>query len=159
MALREMEASGAGKILGIAGLEFWREPDGSFSAQKNLERFERKITEWDPMIIYAPHEFESHPDHKQAFKMVRDFSGEYQSRYKGDLLFYEVWTPIRDMDHIVDISEFIESKKAAILAHKSQCDALRFDEAILGLNRYRGEMHSWPGGDYAEVFTRLKTRT
>ena len=26
-----------------------------------------------------------------------------------------------------------------------------FVPAVRGLNRYRGEMHSWPGGDYAEV--------
>jgi hypothetical protein len=33
---------------------------------------------------------------------------------------------------------------------------MRLDEAILGLNRYRGEMHSWPGGDYAEVFAAMR---
>ena len=65
---------------------------------------------------------------------------------------YEVWTPLQEMDEIVDISAYLDEKLAVVRAHKSQCDVLKFDEAIRGLNRYRGEMHSWPGGDYAEVF-------
>ena len=69
---------------------------------------------------------------------------------------FEVWTPLQAMDRIVDISEFIEIKRKAIQAHQSQCEAMDFDEALLALNRYRGEMHSWPGGDYAEIFAAMK---
>jgi LmbE family N-acetylglucosaminyl deacetylase len=69
---------------------------------------------------------------------------------------YEVWTPLQRIDEIVDISPYVKTKRAAIRAYKCQCDVLAFDEAILGLNRYRGEMHSWPGGDYAEIFCRLR---
>jgi LmbE family N-acetylglucosaminyl deacetylase len=70
---------------------------------------------------------------------------------------YEVWTPLQRMDEIVDISPYVETKLAAVRAHKSQCAVLRFDEAVQGLNRYRGEMHSWPGGDFAEVFARMRS--
>jgi LmbE family N-acetylglucosaminyl deacetylase len=66
---------------------------------------------------------------------------------------FEVWTPLQDMDHIVDVSRYMKVKMAAIRAYRSQCAVMRFDEALAGLNRYRGEMHSWPGGEYAEVFT------
>jgi hypothetical protein len=53
---------------------------------------------------------------------------------------------------VIDISAFIEIKLAAIRAYETQCCVLRFDDAMAGLARYRGEMHSWPDGDYAEVF-------
>jgi LmbE family N-acetylglucosaminyl deacetylase len=66
---------------------------------------------------------------------------------------YEIWAPLAHIDHVVDISEVIEDKLRAIRAYRSQCDVMRFDEAFHGLARYRGEMHSWPGGAYAEVFS------
>jgi hypothetical protein len=46
----------------------------------------------------------------------------------------------------------VNAKREAIRAYRSQAEVIDFAEAILGLNRYRGEMHSWPGGRYAEIF-------
>jgi N-acetylglucosamine malate deacetylase 1 len=74
---------------------------------------------------------------------------------RPDVLMYEIWTPLQRLDEIVDISHFLQKKLAAVRAYRSQCAVVGFVEAVRGLNRYRGEMHSWPGGDYAEVFARL----
>ena len=69
------------------------------------------------------------------------------------------WLPARwreRTDRIVDITPWMDTKLRAVRAYKSQCAVLRFDQAVAGLNRYRGEMHSWPGGDYAEVFVEMQ---
>ena len=155
--IREKESRSATDILQIQVINFWREPDGAFRAtEKNVNRLIEKIKTFQPEIIYAPHENEEHPDHREAALLV---SRAYQllpaTVEKPIVWLYEVWTPIQKMDHIVDISPYVEIKRKAILAYESQCSVLAFDEAIIGLNRYRGEMHSWPGGDYAEVFKKM----
>ena len=157
--LREEEAITAAKILQVAEIEFWREPDGAFYPNENcVNRLVAKIQTVQPSIIYVPHELEQHPDHKAAAALVAK-----TILFLGDTIqnpvvwMYEVWTPIQQIDHIIDITGYITIKLKAIQAYNSQCSVLKFDEAILGLNRYRGEMHSWPGGDYAEIFKKLPT--
>jgi LmbE family N-acetylglucosaminyl deacetylase len=66
---------------------------------------------------------------------------------------YEIWSPLTQIDHVIDISSVIGEKLSAIRAYPSQNSIMRFDQAFRGLARYRGEMHSWPGGPYAEVFS------
>lgn len=156
--MREREATEAASILGITRFEFWRQPDGALLATHQLvDRLRAKIEEWEFEILYVTHDREMLPDHREAARMVRRFLTDFQScPIKPIVRMYEVWTPLQQLDEIIDISPYIEVKCSAIRAHKSQCDAVRFDEAALGLNRYRGELHSWPGGDFAEVFMRVK---
>lgn len=151
---REQESNDAASILRLSDIEFWKEPDGNLQAtENNVLRLLEKIRSSQPIIIYVPHENEEHPDHRAAALLVNKALKQLPEVVTAPTVWmYEVWTPIQRMDYIVDISTYIETKRKAILAYKSQCDVLAFDEAILGLNRYRGEMHSWPGGDYAEVF-------
>jgi len=150
--IREKESKDAAMILQIQNISFWGEPDGAFQAsEKNINRLLEKLTAFKPDVIFVPHENEAHPDHREATALVLK-TIERLADNKPEVWMYEVWTPIQKMDYIVDISEYVEIKRNAILAYKSQCEVLSFDEAILGLNRYRGEMHSWPGGNYAEIF-------
>ena len=156
--LREREAAAAADLLGIRDIEFWREPDGRMRVRRELaSRLATVIGAWKPTRIYVPHDDEMHPDHRAAARLVRRaLAGRGASRRRPEVWMYEVWTPLQQLDEIVDISEHMATKLEAIRAYQCQCAVLKFDEAVQGLNRYRGEMHSWPGGDYAEVFRRMR---
>lgn len=155
--IREEEAKQAAIILGVSGIDYWRQPDGNLTLTAELvERLKNKIMQTEVTTVYVTHEQEEHPDHKQAALLVKKAVEALPEKILKPLVWgYEVWTPIQQLDCIVDISAHIETKRKAIQAHKSQCEVLQFDEAIIGLNRYRGEMHSWPGVNYAEVFKKF----
>ena len=156
--MREEEAHIAADILGLAQIEFWHEPDGKLRVTQHLvERLCAKLGDWQPETIYVTHDREMLADHCAAARLVkRALSGRCSVDDKLSVLMFEVWTPLQQMDQIVDISPYVEDKVAAIRSYRSQCDAMRFDEAAIALNRYRGEMHSWPGGNYAEIFKQLQ---
>lgn len=157
--VREAEARNAGQILRVKSVEFWREPDGALSAHATaVNRLRDTLEGWRPDTLYVTHDREMHPDHQAAVRLVRGALRRLAARAKKpDVLMYEIWTPLQRMNEIVDISPFLQKKLAAVRAYRTQCAVVGFVEAVRGLNRYRGEMHSWPGGDYAEVFARLKT--
>ena len=155
--VREAEARAAAMILRVKAVEFWHEPDGALSATVTAaNRLRDAMCSWKPDILYVTHDREMHPDHRAAARLVRRaMKGLAAQQKRPDVLMYEIWTPLQRMDEIVDISPFLQKKLAAVRAYRSQCAVVGFEAAVRGLNRYRGEMHSWPGGDYAEVFARL----
>lgn len=153
---REQEAAEAARILGVEEIEFWHQPDSMLRVNNALvRRLAQTLRTWNPDVVYAPHAHEDSPDHRAGCRLVRRAVASLDGEgARPDCRFFEVWTPIRRIDEIVDISETLDDKLEAIRAHRSQCDIMRFDDAARGLARYRGEMHLWPGGDYAEVFSR-----
>lgn len=154
--VRESEARNAAKILGLHDLEFWHQPDGKLRATAALTaRLKKTLKAFRPHIVYLPHDKEMHDDHRAAVRLLRKALA-LDARKPPDVLMFEVWTPTQQLDEIVDISEYMEKKLRAVHAYRTQCAVMGFVPAVRGLNRYRGEMHSWPGGDYAEVFTRLR---
>ena len=156
---REEEAKQAAIILGYEHFEFWGIPNGSLHAtDETVKKLQAKLEEWQPDIIYVTHDQEMHPEHRASASIVQKaLAANLAQGIASPIVYmYEVWTPMQHMDHIVDITPYVDIKRRAIRAHKCQCAVMKFDEAILGLNRYRGEMHSWPGGEYAEVFVAMK---
>jgi len=154
--LREREAEDAASVLGIQEIEFWRERDGMLRSTSHLtKRLAATLDTYRPDRIYTTSGYESHPDHRAAARLTH--AAKRASEIHSLAFSFEVWTPLAAIDEIIDITPYIDIKLAAIRAYQSQCEALRFDEASLGLARYRGEMFCWPKhgpeqGRYAEVF-------
>ncbi len=155
---REREAHRAAEILGIRRFEFWRIPDGRVRASIGaIERLQGIIRSYNPQTIYVTHSDEMHSDHRAAARLVRRALRKLGTPgRRPTVLMYEVWTPLMSMDEIVDITAHVARKRKAVRAHRTQCAVMRLDEAALCLNRYRGEMHCWPEGDYAEVFRKMQ---
>ena len=150
---REREARRAAAIIGIDALEFWREPDGALRAGRRLvERLAEMLDSLRPARVYAPHAHDDHPDHRAAARLVREAvaAADSEPLVRG----FEIWRPLARIEEVVDVSEVIAEKRRAVRAYRSQCAVMGLEQAALGLARYRGEMHSWPGGPYAEVFSR-----
>jgi LmbE family N-acetylglucosaminyl deacetylase len=152
--VREAEAGRAAAVMGVHDLVFLRRRDGGLRSGRHLvEAVGQEVATASPDIVYAPHAGDAHPDHRAVARATTRALAESP---EVDLLGYEIWTPVANIGFIVDISSVIDVKVAAVRAYVSQCRVMRFDDAFLGLARYRGEMHSWPGGPYAEVFTRVQ---
>lgn len=154
--IREEETMHAAEILGISHVELYRQPDGLLRATRSLMgRLSKRIRDWRPDIIYVPHWAEQHPDHRVALRLLQRSLRQIDLDELPRVLAYEVWTPLQQLDQIVDITPYMETKLRAIAAYKSQTRIMDFVAAFQGLARYRGEMHCWPGGEYAEVFADL----
>lgn len=143
---REAEAGIVSQILHTQEVTFWRLPDGDFGKYLREEEVNKVFEGIE--VVYVPHEGEAHSDHQLAYYLVhgavRGSSIEVRE--------YEVWTPLQAFDILVDITEFVSIKRAAIRAHRTQI-LNAFEDAALALNHYRGIIYG-PNIMYAEVFRR-----
>lgn len=146
-AVREDEAHDAAQSQGNVSSTFWRKKDGGVVAGPvEIQDLFVLCVEREIYRVYSPHISDTHPDHKAAYLIAR----QVMQRRRTEWWCYEVWTPLAQFDHLVEISAQATYKRAAIRAHKSQL-ANDFETAALALNMYRGVLHG-PHKLYAEVF-------
>ena len=152
--IREAEAERGCAILGVASLAFLRLPDWQLGdhADAAAAALVPLLADQDPDLLYLPHPNEDHPDHRAALPIARaalSQNGMAAAALRG----FEVWTPLARFDIKCDITAVMPRKLRAVRAHASQLNDRRYDRAIRGLNRYRGEIAAT--GGYAEVFRDL----
>ena len=132
--LREKEANLASEIIGAKfrlNLEF---QDGFiFNNKENQIEVVKAIRKFRPDIILSPTQIDRHSDHGKASDLIYEaafLSGlaKLETKHENKVqnpwrprinLNYQQWNDFKP-DVIIDISEFIETKKEAIMAFKSQ---------------------------------------
>ena len=165
-ATREQEARRAAEVLGAERVHFLRAADGltQYSRDHKIAVI-NLIREVRPEILFVHASSDQFPDHKLIHELVMSAvagaAGPWYQESIGEphlartILGYEVWHPLNTYQLSVDITTTVERKLAALRCHRSQIEATHYDEASLGLARYRGVMSF--SSTHAEVFEVLRT--
>jgi N-acetylglucosamine malate deacetylase 1 len=156
---REKEARASAKILKASSISFLGFPDlHSERKREQLIALIKIIREKKPDLILTHSPQDRSADHRFYTQLVLDatFTSAGPWVQEVDLPAhavkavwgYEVWSPISEPQIYVPIKK--KKKIEALKCHESQMSSLGYIEAILGLNRYRGELGA--GGGMAEAF-------
>ncbi|NEX19239.1 glycosyltransferase [Thiorhodococcus mannitoliphagus] len=132
---RQHESRCAAKVLGYDNLEFWELPDrGLAYGEPLIRRILAAIEAQRAELVYAPSWWEMHPDHfvlaLATAEAIRRCSRPLR------LMMYEIGVPLHP-NRLLDITDLVERKEAAIACFASQLAQQRYDEHILALNAYR----------------------
>lgn len=132
---RQNESIAAAQKLGYGIPAFWHYPDRQISySEKLIQHILASIREIDADLVYAPSVLEMHPDHRALGMAVSE-----AVRRIGKLIrvaFYEVGVPLHP-NLLLDISDLVTRKSAAMACFSSQNAKQRYDQHIAALNRYR----------------------
>ncbi len=138
--IREAEQRQAAAIIGATEVIFIREPDGMLQATLELrKKLVREIRRFrpevvicgDPTIVWAGNDYINHPDHRAAAtaaldavfpaagqpNLFEELREEGLEAHKPRKVYVNAWS---GGDIFINIEETIESKIAALRAHKSQ---------------------------------------
>ena len=132
--LREKEANLASEIIGAKFRLNLSIQDGFiFNNKENQIEVVKVIRQFRPDIILSPTQIDRHSDHGKASDLIYEaafLSGLAKLETKHANTAQKPWRPKINLNYqqwfdfkpdvIIDISEFIETKKEAILAFKSQ---------------------------------------
>jgi LmbE family N-acetylglucosaminyl deacetylase len=132
---RNLEALAGLKVLGCETHHFLGFEDGRLETNEETLDGVRDILQGDrPDLVFLPHITDGPSDHVVTSMLVsealRDFPGQVVC------FNYEVWNPLQ-MTTLVDISEVMPRKVAALREHRSQLKVVDFEEKVMGLNAYR----------------------
>ncbi len=174
--IRDAEAKNAAEILGISVRENLSMRDGFFvnDEQHQLEII-RRIRKYQPEIVICNAIDDRHIDHGKGSKLVSDacflsglrkietvHEGVSQEAWRPKVVYHYIQWKNIEPDFVVDISDFIDKKTAAIMAYSSQFYSENSNEPVTPIAtknflesiHYRSQdLGRIVGVEYAEGFT------
>jgi len=132
---RQQESVAAADILGYGTPVFWQYQDRQVCyGERLIEEILTAIRETGADLVYVPSVFEMHPDHRAlsmaAVEAVRRIGASIH------IALYEVGIPLPP-NQLLDISDLVARKAAAMACFISQNKKQRYDQHIASLNHYR----------------------
>lgn len=146
--VRKREMQEALARLGVAApVLCWDEPDGHFQDTPAFRtRLSALLADFKPDWVFVPWLIDSHSDHWR----IAHAAGAVLAKSAVDkILYYEIWTPV-PATHAVDITQVADTKREALMCHRTALAYGNYVEATFGLNAYRSIYI--PLSRYAEVF-------
>lgn len=130
---RENEFKRVMDFYAVHDFSFLKLTDGNASSE--ISRiYNRNIRDYNYIIV--PNRYEMHPDHITAYKALVKM--KRRQKAKGDIVEYEVWTPLLSPNVILPISDVISDKLKALSFYESQLETLDYVSLAESLSRYRG---------------------
>nr|WP_321234063.1 bacillithiol biosynthesis deacetylase BshB1 [uncultured Psychroserpens sp.] len=173
---RDQEASDAAKILGIAVRENLGFADGFFVNDKTHQlEIIKMLRKYQPEVVLCNAVDDRHIDHGKGSKLVSDacflsglikieteFDGKAQDKWRPKQVYHYIQWKNLEPDFAVDVSDFIDTKMASVLAYKTQFYNPNSDEPQTPISsknftdsiKYRArDLGRLIGVEYAEGFT------
>lgn len=137
ISVRRKEAQKVQQHLGFDLLDELNIPDGAAMRFESeiASKIKEHIAQFKPDIVLTPTPIDNHRDHQATAMGVA--RGLNEAKFGGDVWSYEVWSTIWP-NVAVDISSVQADKQKLISMYESQLIGMAYDDAITGLNRYRG---------------------
>lgn len=132
--IRFQEATAAATILGVSVRENLEMRDGFFvNDEAHQLQVIQMIRKYQPTIVLCNAIMDRHIDHGKGSSLVSDacflsglikietsLNGTLQKAWRPKLVYHYIQWKNIEPDFVVDISDFIDQKKEAVLAYRSQ---------------------------------------
>lgn len=142
--IRDEEAAEAAKILGVSVRENLCFRDGFFTNdEKHQLEVIKMIRKYQPEIVICNAVDDRHIDHGKGSKLVSDacflsglrkieteLNGEPQQAYRPKLVYHYIQWKNLTPDFVVDVTGFMDTKVASLMAYKSQFYDPNSDEPV-----------------------------